>query len=161
MIIVVKAAARHKTNEERARKAFDGMPDPDLRSWTALITTYAKRGLPRESVRLYDELRKKRIKPDKFVLLSAAKACAAAVDLAKARDVHKDAVEYGFGSDLVLGNALIDMYGKCGSHEEARRVFGELVERDVISWTSLVAAYVNSGLPSDAFRVLRDMGSKE
>ncbi|KAK1323076.1 Pentatricopeptide repeat-containing protein [Acorus calamus] len=136
------------------------MPDPDLRSWTALITTYAKRGLPRESVRLYDELRKKRIEPDKFVLLSAAKACAASVDLAKARDVHKDAVEYGFGSDLVLGNALIDMYGKCGSHEEARRVFGELAERDVISWTSLVAAYLNSGLPSDAFRVLRDMGSK-
>ncbi|XXG81276.1 hypothetical protein AAC387_Pa09g1951 [Persea americana] len=146
-------------NLGRARQLFDQIPEPNLHSWTILINAYTKWGIPKESIKLYFGLRKKEIEPDKFVLLSVAKACAACSDLSRGIRVHEDAIRFGFvETDLVLGNALINMYGKCGSAEGAQKVFDDMPMKDVISWTSIAASYVNCGLPGEALRVFREMG---
>ncbi|XP_058081429.1 pentatricopeptide repeat-containing protein At1g20230-like [Magnolia sinica] len=143
---------------QRAQHLFDQIPEPDLRTQTILITAYTKWGFPKESLKLYRELRNKKIKPDRLVLLSAAKACTASSDLIKAKEIHEDAVRFGFGSDLVLGNALIDMFGKCNSIQAAGKVFDDLPVKDVVSWTSMAVGYWNCGLPREALWVLREMG---
>ncbi|KAL6956571.1 hypothetical protein U1Q18_040653 [Sarracenia purpurea var. burkii] len=142
----------------RARQLFDTISEPDLRSWTILIDAYTERGFPKEAIKLYAELHKKDIQPDKLLLLSVAKACAASVDINKAKEIHENSIKLGFGSDLVLGNALIDMYGKCRCSEGAVKVFARLHVKDVISWTSLASCFVNCGLPRDALRAFREMG---
>ncbi|KAI9185935.1 hypothetical protein LWI28_012150 [Acer negundo] len=43
--------------------------------------------------------------------------------------------------NLLLENALIDMYAMCGSFVEARIVFDDLKFRDILSWTSMISAY--------------------
>ncbi|KAL6012444.1 hypothetical protein ACLOJK_002933 [Asimina triloba] len=143
---------------QHARQLFDEIPDPDLRTWTLLITAYTKRGLPQESHRLYLDLRNKNIKPDKMVLLSVAKACARMSDPIKAKEVHEDAIRFGFSSDIVLGNALIHMYAKCNSVHGAVEVFDQLPTKDVISWTSIAAGYSSCGLPREALQAFREMG---
>ncbi|KAJ4960032.1 hypothetical protein NE237_019942 [Protea cynaroides] len=142
-----------------ARQLFNKIPEPDPRSWTLLISAFTKKGLPQESLKLYAELRTRNVKPDELVLLSAIKACAASADLIKAKEIHEDAIRYGFCSDLVLGNALIDMYGKCRFLVGARKVFDELPTKDVISWTSICSCYVHCGFPREALQVIREMGS--
>ncbi|XP_073005565.1 pentatricopeptide repeat-containing protein At2g29760, chloroplastic-like [Typha latifolia] len=143
---------------DRARDLLDKIPQPDLRSLTILISAYTKQGLPKESIRLYFRLRnEKKLEPDRLVLLSVAKACACAVDLVNAKEIHQEVNNFGFRSDLLLSNVVIDMYGKCGFSEGAREVFKELQGKDVISWTSLIKAYVNCRLPRDALQVLREM----
>ncbi|CAL9098673.1 unnamed protein product [Musa textilis] len=143
---------------ERARDLFDRIPHPDLRSLTILISAFTKNNLPKESIRFYRRLREnKRLEPDRLVLLSVAKACANSSDLVEAKWVHEEAVKFGFSSDLVLGNALIDMYGKCGFHDGARRVFDDLPQKDVVSWTSLISACMSCRMPVEALRVFRDM----
>ncbi|URE44243.1 Pentatricopeptide repeat-containing protein [Musa troglodytarum] len=136
---------------ERARDLFDRIPHPDLRSLTILISAFTKNNLPKESIRFYRRLREnKRLEPDRLVLLSVAKACANSSDLVEAKWVHEEAVKFGFSSDLVLGNALIDMYGKCGFHDGARRVFDDLPQKDVVSWTSLISACMSCRMPVEA-----------
>ncbi|CAA7393844.1 unnamed protein product [Spirodela intermedia] len=143
---------------ESARAVFDETPEPDLRSWTLLISAYTKRGSPAEGVELYGRLlRQDKLRPDGLSLIAAAKACGAASDLAMARRVHRDAVRFGLHCDLPLGNALIDMYGRCRSPEGARRVFDAMPHLDVISWTSIIAAFVES--PGEALELLRAMGA--
>ncbi|KAK3015364.1 hypothetical protein RJ639_005636 [Escallonia herrerae] len=51
----------------RARQLFDKIPDPDLRSWTVLITAYTRHGFANEAVKLYTHLRDRSIQPDKLV----------------------------------------------------------------------------------------------
>lgn len=143
---------------ENARQLFDKIPQPDLRSWAFLIAAHTKQGLPKESLKLYAELRARNVEPDKLVLLSAIKACTTSADLIKAKQIHEDADRYRFCSDLILGNALIDMYGKCRFLQGARKVFDELPTKDVISWTSISTCYVNCGLPREALQVIREMG---
>ncbi|KAF6155760.1 hypothetical protein GIB67_007407 [Kingdonia uniflora] len=145
-------------NLGNACRLFDKVPQPDLRSWTILITAHTKKGFPQESIKLYDELRRNNVEPDKLVLLSVAKACAVSRDLEKAKGVHEDAVRYGFGSDMLVGNVLIDMYGKCRFVNGAQRVFDGLGLKDVISWTSLSGCYVNCGFYKEGMRVFREMG---
>ncbi|XP_059623751.1 pentatricopeptide repeat-containing protein At1g20230-like [Cornus florida] len=142
----------------RARQLFDKIPEPDLRSCTVLISAYTKHGFPKEAIQLYEELRKQNIPLDKLVLLSVVKACATSADVNKAKEIHEDAIRFGFHSDLLLGNALIDMFGKCRFSEGARRVFDNLWVKDVISWTSIASCYINCGRPREALRLLREMG---
>lgn len=142
----------------RAHKLFDTIPHPNIRIWTALITGYTSKGLPKESIKLYNEFIKAGdLNPDKYVLLTVAKACGIVSDLNKAKQVHADAVKHDIHSDIILGNALIHMYGKCGFPQGAMTVFDSLVLKDVISWTSVIAAHVNSGLSHKALQLFREM----
>ncbi|XP_021847810.1 pentatricopeptide repeat-containing protein At1g20230 [Spinacia oleracea] len=145
----------------RARQLFDKIPEPNLHSWTNLISAYTKQGLPNEAINLYSLFRKKNdihLPPDRILLLSVIKACAAFADLTKAKEIHEDAVTYRFVSDLNVGNALINMYGKCKFCEGAQSVFDGLPFKDVISWTSLLSSYVNSGFFREGLVTFREMG---
>ncbi|KAL3813560.1 hypothetical protein ACJIZ3_014828 [Penstemon smallii] len=143
----------------RARQLFDKISEPDLQSWTVLISAYTKNGQPKEAIQLYAEIKNsRRAIPDKLAILAVAKACATAGDLLTAKEIHFDAMKYKLSSDLVLGNALVDMYGKCKYFEGAENVFSDLSIKDVISWTSLCSCYVNCKLPREALRAFREMG---
>lgn len=143
----------------RARQLFDEMPEPDVHSWAALISAYTKNGRCKEAIKLYTEIKHSgKVDLDKFVILAVAKACAALGNLGKAREVHGDALKYRFTRDLLLGNALIDMYGKCKYSEGAEEVFRDLRTKDVITWTSLCSCYVYCGLPGEAIQAFREMG---
>lgn len=61
-------------------------------------------------------------------------------------------------SDVFLGNTLIHSYGKCKCSEGARRVFDDLVVKDVVSWTCMSSCYVNCGLPRQGLAVFHEMG---
>lgn len=56
--------------------------------------------------------------------------------------LHSMVLKAGFGSDLHVNNTLLTMYGGCGAVEFSRIVFDEMCERDVVSWSSMIAAYV-------------------
>ncbi|KAL2895466.1 hypothetical protein RDABS01_011375, partial [Bienertia sinuspersici] len=141
-----------------ARQLFDKIPDPNLHSWAKLISAYTKQGLPNEALKLYSVFRSQGSQlPDRILLLSAGKACVAYTDLTTAKQIHEDAVRFRFLSDPTLGNALIDMFGKCKLYERAQTIFNELPVKDVISWTSLLSAYVKCGFPMEALLVFREM----
>lgn len=75
----------------------------------------------------------------------------------KAKEVHADASRFGFHSDTLLGNALIDMYAKCKCVEDARRVFDDMRVKDVVSWTSLSSCYITCQLPRKGLEKFREM----
>nr|GEV19711.1 pentatricopeptide repeat-containing protein At1g20230-like [Tanacetum cinerariifolium] len=141
----------------RARQLFDKIPTPDLHSLTVLISAYTKQGLQKEGISLYTRLRDGGSQPDKFVLLSFVKACATSRDLTEAQRAYKDAVAFGLNKDILLGNAMIDMFGKCKCVDGARRAFEELEFRDVITWTSMCSCYVSCGKVRQGLQMFREM----
>ncbi|KAL4577378.1 hypothetical protein LXL04_013487 [Taraxacum kok-saghyz] len=143
----------------RARQLFDKTTNPDLHSWTVLISAYTRNNLQNEAINLYTQLRDKQLQPDKFVLLSVVKACATSADLIQAQKAHKDAVTFQFHHDLLLGNAMIDMFAKCKHLEGAKTAFNDLQVRDVISWTSISSCYVTCGKPRKGLETFKEMVS--
>ncbi|KAK8968769.1 Pentatricopeptide repeat-containing protein [Platanthera guangdongensis] len=141
-----------------ARKLFDKIPNPDLRTSTLLLSAYSKHGLPKQSIALYRKLcKEKNLHPDQYVIISVANACALSLDAHKAEELHEDAIRFNLASNQLVGNAIIDMFGKCGLIEKARSVFDHLPNKDVISWSSLISAHASCKQSGEALQAFSEM----
>ncbi len=55
-------------------------------------------------------------------------------------------------SNIFVGNSLVDMYGKCGSMEDAQRVFNNMPLHDVVSWNAILGGCAMHGHGKEALR---------
>ncbi|XP_011628407.1 pentatricopeptide repeat-containing protein At4g21065 [Amborella trichopoda] len=142
---------------ECASRALEGLPGPDVVSWTSLLTGYTHHGLHEEALKLFCEMRIARVKPDEFVIASALSACAGLSVLELGQQFHAIFVRLGFGSSLSIDNSLVTMYAKCGCIEDAHLVFDLMLIRDVVSWTALIVGYAQNGRGKDALSLYEQM----
>ncbi|XP_030548630.1 pentatricopeptide repeat-containing protein At2g33760-like [Rhodamnia argentea] len=126
---------------EDARQLFAEMPDKDLVTWTVMIGALAESGDADESLDLFDRMRREGIVPDKVAMVNVVHACAKFGALHKAREVHNYIRMRSITLNVVLETAMIDMYAKCGCLGSAREIFETMKEKNVISWSAMIAAY--------------------
>lgn len=135
-----------------ALKVFKEMPTRDVVSWNAMIAGCAQHGSGDISFKLYQEMDQEGIKPDAITFNCILDAFASPAAFEQGKSVHADILKSGLDSDISVSNALISMYTRCGSLEDARQVFHNMPRRDVKSWTALVAGYADHGHEEEAFR---------
>ncbi|KAJ9555551.1 hypothetical protein OSB04_010165 [Centaurea solstitialis] len=108
-----------------------------------MIKEYSKSPTPLESIRLHAQLQRT---PILDPISSRTRLFSSRVDDAPcwqlAGRFHSSILKTGFDSDRYINNTLVRMYAACGSIGFARQVFDEMPERDVVSWSSMIAAYV-------------------
>nr|DAD21822.1 TPA_asm: hypothetical protein HUJ06_023285 [Nelumbo nucifera] len=142
---------------DSARILFDEMDDRDAGSWNVMISGYAQNGGPREALALFREMQLENVEIDGFTLASVVGACGhlGALDLGKW--VHSYIDRKGVKVDVVLGTSLVDMYAKCGSLDDAHRVFQKMSERDVMAWSTMIGAFAIHGHGEKALEVFAGM----
>ncbi|XP_066382353.1 pentatricopeptide repeat-containing protein At2g36730-like, partial [Miscanthus floridulus] len=89
---------------------------------------------------VYAAMRAAGVSPNGFTFTFLLRACECLRRLPLCRSVHGQIVRCGFGSDVVVQNALLNVYYKCsdpGDVGVARKVFDEMADRDVVSWNSI------------------------
>lgn len=141
---------------EDAEKLFKRMLGKDLVTWTVMIGAYADCNAY-ESLVLFDQMREEGVVPDKVAMVTVVNACAKLGAMHRARFVSEYICRNRFSLDLILGSAMIDMYAKCGSVESAREVFDVMKEKNVISWSAMIAAYGYHGKGKEALDLFRMM----
>lgn len=142
---------------EHAHKLFEEMPMRDLVSWNSVINGFAINGRPNEALTLFREMGLEGVEPDGFTMVSLLNACAELGALALGRRVHVYLWKVGLSGELHAGNALIDMYAKCGGIWEAHRVFDEMGDRSVVSWTCLIVGLALNGFGKEALKVFGEL----
>ncbi|XP_031491400.1 pentatricopeptide repeat-containing protein At2g22410, mitochondrial-like [Nymphaea colorata] len=140
-----------------ARKLFDEMPERDLVSWTAMIAGYSQASEFSEALALFRQMLIENIKPDEITLVSVLSACAHLGALNIGRWIHNYIHQNRVKSDVFLGNALVDMYCKCGSIDMAIDVFYNMPQKDVLSWNSIILGLAVNGRASDALQLFPEM----
>nr|GEV70530.1 pentatricopeptide repeat-containing protein At4g19191, mitochondrial [Tanacetum cinerariifolium] len=128
-----------------ARLIFDSMMDRTCVTWTAMIGGYAEKGDLDEALTLFDSMEATGLKPDLVTILNLIAGCGETGALEIGRWVEKYAVLNGLKNNLMVLNALIDMYAKCGSLKEAREIFCKMREKTVVSWTSMISGCALNG----------------
>lgn len=126
-------------------------------SWTALISGYATSGQGQMALRMYHAMREEGVLPSRYTLLSLIKGCGTIGDFQEGKAIHSDAVNLGLDSDMFVCTGLVDMYLKCGSIVNAQAVFDTLLQRDVVSWTAMVAGYAKDGQGGRALQLFQQM----
>ncbi|OEL14518.1 Pentatricopeptide repeat-containing protein [Dichanthelium oligosanthes] len=128
-----------------SRRFFDEMAERNVVSWNSMIGGYAQAGVAREARALFEEMRRQGVLEDEFTLVSLLLACSQEGNIEFGRLVHCHMLVSGSRVDLILGNALVDMYGKCGDLWMARRCFEMMALKNVVSWTSMLCAQAKHG----------------
>ncbi|KDP37060.1 hypothetical protein JCGZ_06116 [Jatropha curcas] len=151
-----------------ARLVFTKMMERNVISWNALIAGYTQNGENEEALGLFRMLKREAICPTHYTFGNLLNACSNLADLQLGRQAHTHVLKHGFqfqageDPDVFVGNALIDMYMKCGSVEEGCRVFENMVERDYVSWNAMIVGYAQNGYGMEALELFRKMlGSGE
>eukprot|EP01018_Ginkgo_biloba_P037444 Gb_29868 [translate_table: standard] len=142
---------------ENARLVFDKIHKRNAFLWNAIIRGYAWNGPYEETLMLYFQMQWAGIRPDNFTISFALKACSSLSSLQKGKKIHYHIVRNGFESHVFVGTALIDMYAKCRSIEDARQVFDKMTHRDVVSWNAMIAGYAQSGHANEAVLLFQQM----
>ncbi|KAF3448325.1 hypothetical protein FNV43_RR09038 [Rhamnella rubrinervis] len=144
-----------------AQKAFVDIPKPSVVSWNSMISGCVHCGHFRKALSFFLQLERSDISADSYSLTAALAACGQLSFLQLGKSIHSKVVKLGVESSIVASNCLIDMYGKCGSVDEAILVFNKMADRDTISWNSVIAANARSGGLQQAISFLQQMPNAE
>ncbi|KAJ7978577.1 Pentatricopeptide repeat-containing protein [Quillaja saponaria] len=128
-----------------ARELFDKMPEKDVISWNTMVIAYAQNGFIDEALRFYRDLRRLTIGYNEFTFASVLNVCAKLKQLEISRQVHGQVLVAGFLSNVVLSSSIVDAYAKCREMVDARRLFDDMTDRDILAWTTLVSGYAKWG----------------
>ena len=142
----------------KAQQLLGELPNRDIVSWNTLITAYAECGQGHEALECFERMQSEGLSPNEVTLICILKACSCTGAIDKGKQIHDDIVGLSLMEvDIALGNALIDMYVKCGALSKAEEVLKELPIRSVISWNSLIAGYAQQGQGHEALNCLEKM----
>ncbi|OVA19803.1 Pentatricopeptide repeat [Macleaya cordata] len=144
-------------NLNYAHRIFNQIENPDMFIWNTMIRGYSRSPYPFESISLYNLMIQSGVVPDNFTCTFALTACARLQEIKFGRRVHCVIVKIGFQLDVFVLNSLIQMYGNCGSFDDARTLFDEIPVRDVVTWNVIIGAHVNGGFYQEAFDLFKKM----
>ncbi|KAG8056021.1 hypothetical protein GUJ93_ZPchr0001g32449 [Zizania palustris] len=141
-------------------RAFLDLPaPPSAAAWSSLISSFAQNGLPAAAFDAFRRMLAAGVPATDRNIPSAAKAVAAAADSSRLplapHNLHGLSAKTPFAGDVFVGSALLDMYAKCGHLADARQLFDEMPERNVVSWSALICGYADSGMHSAAVEIFR------
>lgn len=121
---------------------------------------YAQNGMSDEAIKLFHGMKDAGVNPDKITLAGVLSACASigALELGKWIDAY--ASQRGLQHDIFVSTALVDMYAKCGSLDDARRVFENMPIKNEASWNAMISALAFHGLSREALSLFERMSTE-
>ncbi|XP_026402194.1 pentatricopeptide repeat-containing protein At4g33990-like [Papaver somniferum] len=140
-----------------ARKVFDVMRVRDKGTWNAMISGFCQNGNAVEALGVFEEMRMEGVQLDSTTVSSILPVCAPLGEGLKGILVHVYAIKHGLEFDVFVSNALINMYAKLGELVSSRKVFGQMIARDLVSWNSLISAYEQNNDPISALKLFSEM----
>ncbi|XP_059312850.1 pentatricopeptide repeat-containing protein At4g21065 [Lycium ferocissimum] len=140
-----------------AKKALELMEVNHAVSWNSMMLGCVRHGLPEEAVSLFKRMYASDMEVDEFTYPSVLNSLACMHDVKNGKCLHCLIVKTGYQSYKLVSNALVDMYAKQGDLPCAMSVFNSMVEKDVISWTSLVTGCAHNGSYEEALKLFCEM----
>lgn len=148
-----------------AEQLFYEMPFRNLVSWNAMISGHTHEGNGKKSLILFQRMQEQGEVPDEFTFTSTLKACSALGAIQGGTQIHASLITRGFAisNSNVIAGAIVDLYAKCGYLCEAQKVFDQIEQKNVITWSTIIRGFAQEGKlleAMDLFRQLRKSVSK-
>ncbi|KAL3818781.1 hypothetical protein ACJIZ3_004686 [Penstemon smallii] len=142
-------------------RVFDEMPLRNVVSWTAIITGLVRAGFNSQGLTYFGNMWRDGVEYDSYTFAIALKACADMELLKYGREIHARTMKMGIDVTSYVANSLSTMYNKCGKLAYGLRLFENMSTPDVVSWTSIITSYVQTGQEQqgvDSFLRMRECG---
>ena len=131
--------------------------EPNLVTWTSLLSSHARCGRRVGTMELFGVMRRRGTGATGEALAVVLSVC---VDLAAfdaGRVIHGYVVKGGFENYLFVKNSLICLYGKHGNVNATQILFLEMETKNIVSWNAWISSYAESGLCDEAFAIFSQL----
>ncbi|KAL3536183.1 hypothetical protein ACH5RR_004644 [Cinchona calisaya] len=140
-----------------AHKVFKAISSPDVVSYTAMISGFAKANRENEAIELFLEMRGSGIEPNEYSFVALLTACIRLLDLELGLQVHTFLLKLGFLDCIYVVNALMGLYSKCSCLDFVMELFDDMKTRDIASWNTVISSLVKECFYEEVFGFFRDM----
>ncbi|MQL86067.1 hypothetical protein Taro_018585 [Colocasia esculenta] len=146
-----------------AREIFQHVQRRDIASCNIMITGLARNGHNFEALKLFHNMVVSGLEPDQYTIVGLLLCCGQINDSFKVKSIHAWTVRRTPADNwgIILCNALLDMYAKCGEMDIALRIFEGLKEKDAFSWNTMIARFSDHGNLDLAHRLFDQMPNKD
>lgn len=146
----------------KALVIFKRMDSKDVKSWTAMITSYGIHGQPTNAIRLFQRMVKEGFRPNEVTFLAVLSSCSHGGLVMEGMAIFERMVnEFGLSPQTEHYGCLVDLLGRAGMLEEAHKLIKSLpIKSDATAWRTLLAAcrvYGNIKLGECVKELLRKM----
>ncbi|KAJ4715998.1 Pentatricopeptide repeat-containing protein [Melia azedarach] len=131
---------------KEAENLFEAIPQKNVVSWSIVIHGYSINGFYKKSVKSFSQLMFSGLFPNSFTMVGVLVATVGLQNLELARSMHGLIVKCGLESDLIVGTAMLDAYGKCGNIFDSYKLFEGLKNPGLVSCNAIVAGLINNEL---------------
>lgn len=122
-----------------------------------MISGYAQNGQSVEALNSFSQMQLAGVQPDSKTFACLLSACANLAAFEQGVSIHGVVIRSGFQSVVLVENALIDMYAKCGYLEKARGSFDKIPQRNLVSWNVMISGYALNGCGKEAVELFEQM----
>ncbi|ESQ45988.1 hypothetical protein EUTSA_v10000062mg [Eutrema salsugineum] len=143
-----------------AARILRHMDNNDLVSWNSLIKGYVQNFMYKEAFEFFCDMIASGHIPDEVSLTSVIAASGRLSNLLVGMELHAYVIKHGWDSNLQVGNTLIDMYSKCNLTSYMGRAFLAMHNKDLISWTTVIAGYAQNDCHREALEIFREAAEK-
>ncbi|CAA0388274.1 unnamed protein product [Arabidopsis thaliana] len=144
----------------QAERILRQMNNADVVTWNSLIKGYVQNLMYKEALEFFSDMIAAGHKPDEVSMTSIIAASGRLSNLLAGMELHAYVIKHGWDSNLQVGNTLIDMYSKCNLTCYMGRAFLRMHDKDLISWTTVIAGYAQNDCHVEALELFRDVAKK-
>ncbi|KAL4354382.1 hypothetical protein GQ457_06G041440 [Hibiscus cannabinus] len=145
----------------KAVSLFEEMPNRDVPSWNAVIAGCTQNGFFSEAISMLRKMvtveKGGGNRPNQVTVVCSLSACGNTGMFQLGKSIHGYVYRNGIGNDCFMANALIDMYGKCGSLGTAKRIFEMNSQKNLTSWNSIINCFALHGQSDNAISLFEEM----
>ncbi|KAJ4825494.1 hypothetical protein Tsubulata_037483 [Turnera subulata] len=139
---------------DESRRLFEEMScNRNTVSWNSMISGYARNGRFVEALELFRKMQQQKIEPSEFTMVSLLNACACLGAIRQGEWLHDYIVRKNLVMNSIVVTAIIDMYSKCGSIDNALQVFKTATNRGLSCWNSMILGLAMNGRVNEATQV--------
>ncbi|KAJ0485410.1 putative tetratricopeptide-like helical domain superfamily, DYW domain-containing protein [Helianthus annuus] len=125
--------------------------------WNVMLVAYGQLGDLHESVNIFSQMQINGLTPNQYTYPSILRTCTQIGALDLGEQIHTQVVKTGFQLNVYVCSVLIDMYSKHGDLHTAQKILNRLNEKDVVSWTAMIAGYAQHDLFNEALKTFEEM----
>ncbi|KAH7847770.1 hypothetical protein Vadar_030062 [Vaccinium darrowii] len=138
------------SNFESGRESVESAERSQHNGTIEELDNFCKEGKLKEVVEVLGLLQRQHIRVDLPRYLMLMKACGDEKALEEAKYIHDHLMRSVSIPEFSTYNKILEMYGKCGSMEDAFTVFDKMPQRNLTSWDTMITWLAKNGHGEEA-----------
>ncbi|ESQ48608.1 hypothetical protein EUTSA_v10020137mg [Eutrema salsugineum] len=144
-------------SSEDGMRCFDSTSKQDIASWTSMIDCHVQNEQLESAFDLFRQLFSSRIRPEEYTVSLMMSACADFAASSSGEQIQGYAIKSGIDAFTSVKTSSISMYAKSGNMALASKIFTEVENPDIATYSAMISSLAQHGFASDALNIFESM----